>query len=103
MSQETKNSPQWMNVSNAMEALHQTLKHHDLFETHPDIAHDYVVLQEAMAVLEGDELVIRYWRARMAVILSKHPNPKARQAAPNRSGVSCSVRRSYLRQETKSA
>ena len=100
MTQATQVSPQEQ-VHTAMMALHRTLLRHELFEAHPDIAHDYVVLQEALAVLEGDNVAVQYWRARKTRLLTTHPDLKKRQHAQKPQVVVRAVRCSYLRQETK--
>jgi hypothetical protein len=93
--QATHENPAWKKVFDAIERLHQTLHRHDLLQM-PDIAHDYVVFQEALAVLGGDDLVARYWRARKAMILRACP-----QAAGPHKGISKSERRAFVRQMTK--
>ncbi|KVP40001.1 hypothetical protein [Burkholderia ubonensis] len=101
MSLVSPNNPQLKQVFDVVEALHQTLQHHDLLEAHPDLAFDFVGLQEALAVLADDGLTIRYWRARKAEILQKYPDLKAKQAGQTPQEVPCAARRSYIRQEAK--
>ncbi|HDR9103425.1 TPA: hypothetical protein QDB04_000145 [Burkholderia vietnamiensis] len=91
-------NPAWVRVFEALEKFHQTLHHHDLLQM-PDIAHDYVVLQEALAVLGGDDLVARYWRARKEMIL--HACPEA--AGPRKHSLPKSALRAFVRQMSKEA
>lgn len=67
-------------VCAAMAALHNTLARHELFEAYPDLAHDYMVMQEALAAFEGDAVAIKYWRARRARLLTHNPGLGVRRS-----------------------
>jgi GrpB-like predicted nucleotidyltransferase (UPF0157 family) len=90
-------NPEWMQVFEAVESLNRTLLRHDLLQN-PDVAHGYVVLQEALSALAGDELVANYWRARKALILRACP---AAQEIENE--IPTGVRQAFYRQVTKEA
>jgi hypothetical protein len=96
VSQLEHDNPEWKQVFEAVESLNRTLLRHDLLQK-PDLAHGYVVLQEAISALAGDELVANYWRARKALIL--RACPEAAQALD--ADVPDDVRRSFHRQVAK--
>jgi GrpB-like predicted nucleotidyltransferase (UPF0157 family) len=95
MSQFAHDHPQWKRVFAAVESLNQTLQRHDLLRN-PDLAHEYVNLQETLAELAGDELVASYWRARKAIIL--RACPEAQELATE---LPPGVRQAFHRQVSK--
>jgi hypothetical protein len=94
MSQFAHDNQQWKTVFDAVESLHQALQSQDLL-LRPELARCYVDLQEALAVLGGDDLVARYWRARKELILRACADGQTQTAVPS------TVRMAYHRQESK--
>lgn len=77
-------SPQWVQVFTAMEELRHTLDQHQLLDTNPAVAHDFMAVLASLESLRGDALFEAYWRAQLDRMAQQNPNlrvPPTRPAA----------------------
>lgn len=75
-------SPQWVQVFTAMEELRHTLDQHQLLDTNPAVAHDFMAVLASLESLRGDALFEAYWRAQLDRMTQQNPNLKAPPPQP---------------------